>query len=48
MTGWKDIVYIAVGSSNIYGVTKDGKLLAAGSNNYGQCDVEKFTNIAQK
>ena len=36
---------IAVGHSHTVGLQYDGKVLAVGSNEYGQCDVESWGNI---
>ena len=44
---WKDIIQFALGYERYYavGLTKQGKVLAAGDNSQGQCDVDTWTDI---
>lgn len=42
---WTGIVSIVVGSTHIAGLKADGTVVAAGSNSYGQCDVQGWTDI---
>lgn len=43
---WEDIISICVGLDFAIGLKSDGTLVAAGDNEYGQCDVSDWTNIA--
>ena len=45
MGGWRDIVAVAAGGSHTVGLKADGKVVAVGSNAYGQCDVSGWTDI---
>jgi hypothetical protein len=45
VSDWKDIVAIDVGAGHIVGLTKDGTVLATGSNPNGQCDVSDWKDI---
>ena len=45
VTGWSNVVDIAVGESHVAGLLSDGTVVAAGSNHEGQCDVEDWENI---
>ena len=51
MSGWRDIVAVAAGSSHTVGLKRDGTVVAVGSNkeykqNYaGQCDVSGWRDI---
>lgn len=38
---------LASGSKHIIGLKSDGTVIAAGFNNYGQCNVDEWTNIVQ-
>lgn len=42
---WSDIIAIDSGDQHVVGLTKDGRVLAAGDNSYGQCNVDHWTNI---
>ncbi len=44
-TSWGNIIAIDSGDEHVIGLTKDGRVLAAGDNSYGQCNVDKWTNI---
>ena len=45
LKNWENIVYIALGSYHIVGLRSDGTVVAAGSNNDGQCNTENWNNI---
>ena len=38
---------VAAGSSHTIGLKADGRVVAVGNNNYGQCNVTDWTNIVQ-
>jgi hypothetical protein len=40
---WSDVVAIAAGNYHLLALTKDGKVLAVGSNAAGQCNTESIT-----
>jgi hypothetical protein len=42
---WNDVIRIELGSSNIFGITSSGRVLAAGNNGYHQIDVSDWTDI---
>lgn len=42
VSGWTDICMIAAGNFHIVGLKSDGTLVATGSNNWGECDVQKI------
>ncbi len=43
---WNNIISVCTGSDYIVGLKKDGTVVAAGNNDYGQCNVSGWTNIA--
>ena len=45
MSGWKDIVAVAVGDDCTLGLKKDGTVVATGSNSFGQCNVSDWQDI---
>lgn len=45
VNSWNNIVSVAVGSGFIVGVKSDGTVVAAGNNDYGQCNVSGWRNI---
>lgn len=45
LSGWKDIVRIAVSDDHTVGLRRDGTVVAKGNNEYGQCDVSHWRNI---
>ena len=47
ISGWSDIVDVAAGEKNIAAVTAAGTVVAAGSNQYHQCDVSYWTDVKQ-
>ena len=42
---WSDIIKIYAGRKHIAGLKRDGTVVAAGNNDYGQCDVKSWRNI---
>lgn len=42
---WTDIVAVAVGEDHAVGLRSDGTVVAVGENDYGQCDVQSWTDI---
>ena len=42
---WENIVDVAAGHDFTVGLMDDGRVVAKGSNEYGQCDVEGWTSI---
>ena len=42
VSGWTDICMISASDFHIVGLKKDGTLVATGSNNWGECDVDKI------
>ena len=45
---WTDIEHVAVGSDgHVVGLRKDGTVVAAGPNTYGQCDTAALSGIVQ-
>ena len=42
---WSDIVAITDGGDHTVGLKADGTVVATGDNEYGQCDVDDWTNI---
>ena len=42
---WTDVVAIAAGRNHSLGVHRDGTVVAAGGNTYGQCNVSDWTGI---
>lgn len=42
-----DVSQVAVGNKHIVGLKEDGTVVAAGNNEYGQCDVDSWENIVQ-
>ena len=46
MSDWTDIIAIAAGRFHTIGLKKDGTVVAAGSNVWGQCNVSQWTDIA--
>lgn len=45
VSSWRNIIAISAGNSHIVGLKKDGTVVAAGDNKYGQCEVDDWTNI---
>ncbi|WP_082989506.1 hypothetical protein [Christensenella intestinihominis] len=45
--GWKDIRQITAGGTHTAGLRKDGTVVAAGDNRYGQCDVGNWKDVQQ-
>ena len=45
VSGWTDMVQLAVGENHTVGLRSDGTVTAVGDNFAGQCDVEDWTNI---
>ncbi len=45
VTGWTDIVAVAVGDYHVVGLKSDGTVVASGDNGYGQCDVSEWKNV---
>lgn len=45
VSGWRDIIAVCVGGKHTVGLKADGTVVAAGSNEYGQCNVQDWTNI---
>lgn len=45
MMKWEDVVQYDVNWYKSVGLMSDGTVVAAGENNYGQCDVSEWTNI---
>ncbi|MEG0664657.1 MAG: hypothetical protein RR483_06130, partial [Clostridia bacterium] len=43
---WVDIKKISTGENHIVGIKKDGSVVAAGINNYGQKDIGSYSNVA--
>ncbi len=43
MRFWKDVAVLASGYNHTVAITGDGTILCAGSNNYGQCDLDGET-----
>ena len=46
-TSWTDIAAISTGNSHLVALKKDGTVLAAGDNQYGQCNVNEWKNIVR-
>ena len=44
---WTDITAFSSGGSHLVALKKDGTVLSAGSNDYGQCDVNSWENIVR-
>ena len=44
---WTDIMAISTGGSHLVALKENGTVLASGNNNYGQCDVGEWKNIAR-
>ena len=42
---WSDLIKIYAGRKHIAGLKSDGTVVAAGSNDYGQCNVKSWRNI---
>lgn len=42
---WNDIVLVSAGENHIVGLSKDGSVVAAGDDSYGQCSVSLWTSI---
>lgn len=42
---WTDIIAVSADFSQVVGLKDDGTVVAAGGNDYGQCDVEEWTDI---
>jgi uncharacterized repeat protein (TIGR02543 family) len=47
VSGWTDIVQVAVGYGHTVGLKSNGRVVAVGFNNDGQCDVGDWTDIIQ-
>lgn len=45
VSGWTDIVAVAVGDYHVVGLKSDGSVVATGTNGYGQCDVSEWKDI---
>ena len=45
VSGWEDIIAIDANDRTIIGLKKDGTVLAVGDNEFGQCNVEDWTDI---
>ena len=45
VSGWKDIVAVAVGYYHTVGLKADGTVVAVGDNKSGQCDVSRWRDI---
>ena len=45
VTDWGHIVQIACGANSCFGLRDDGKVVAAGLNDYGICDVQYWTEM---
>lgn len=45
MSGWNDIIVVAAGYSHVLGLRRDGTVVSAGENDYGQCDVTEWNDI---
>ena len=41
-TLWQDMKAISAGTAHVVGICEDGKVLASGNNEYGQCNVESW------
>ena len=44
---WTDITDISTGDSHLVALKKDGTVLAAGDNQYGQCNVGEWKDIVR-
>ena len=44
---WKDITQVACGTHSVLGLKKDGTVVAAGDNRYGECTVDGWTDVVQ-
>lgn len=44
---WTDITAISAGGMHLVALRKDGTVMAAGDNEYGQCEVESWKNIVR-
>jgi alpha-tubulin suppressor-like RCC1 family protein len=44
---WTGIVQVAVGGLHTVGLKADGTVIAAGANDYGQCDVGGWMDIVR-
>jgi alpha-tubulin suppressor-like RCC1 family protein len=45
VSNWRDIVMVAAGCAHTIGLKSDGKVVAVGDNDYGQCDVFDWHGI---
>lgn len=45
VSGWRNIVDVAVGQYHTVGLQTDGTVVATGNNEHGQCDVSGWTDI---
>ena len=45
LSGWSDIVAISANYEHVVGLKSDGAVVAAGNNEYGQCDVSGWSDI---
>lgn len=45
--GWKNIVAISARYTHVLGLKADGTVVAAGSNEYGECDVSAWRNVSR-
>ncbi|MGI6664566.1 MAG: hypothetical protein ACOX3W_04025 [Christensenellaceae bacterium] len=45
VSGWRNIVDVAVGQYHTVGLQADGTVVATGNNEHGQCDVSGWTDI---
>jgi len=45
VSGWTDIVAVAVGDYHVVGLRSDGTVVATGTNGYGQCDVSEWRDV---
>ena len=43
--GWEDIIQVSISFDHIVALKKDGTVVAAGSNYFGQCEVSNWTDI---
>jgi alpha-tubulin suppressor-like RCC1 family protein len=42
VSGWEDVIAVSASATHVVGVTKDGRVLATGLNNKGQCNTKDW------